>query len=78
MSDHQLDQKAAIVLAGVERISDVEGFPVTDFALVAETDLDLEEVRDLLWKTLADSHLDVVPGDDDGSARVTAVRSRSS
>ena len=52
----------------------LEGFPVTDFALVGETDLDLAEIRDVLLNRLADRELDVAPGDRDASVEVVRVR----
>ena len=74
MNDDDLDQMSVVVLAGVKRLGALEGFPVTDFALVGETDLDLGEVRRCLWSRLADRELSVAPGELDGSAQVTAVR----
>jgi hypothetical protein len=65
---------SAIVLAGVKRLGAVEGFPVTDFELVSETDLSLEEIRDRLRNHLTGSHLDVGPGKHEDSLLVTGVR----
>jgi hypothetical protein len=73
MTEDELDQKSTIILAGVKRLAAVEGFPVTDFALVGETDLDLDEIRDTLWNTLAPEHVDVVPGDQAGSVQVAGI-----
>jgi hypothetical protein len=73
MTEDELDQESTIILAGVKRLAAVEGFPVTDFALVGETDLDLDEIRDSLWNKLAAKHLDVVPGDREGSAQVAGI-----
>lgn len=69
----ELDQKPAIVLAGAKRLGALLGFPVEDFALVPETDLDLDEIRGCLWDELAGRHLDVVPGEREGSARIAGV-----
>lgn len=60
---------SAIVLAGAKRLGALLGFPVQDFALVPETDLDIDEIRDRLWHTLAGRYLDVVPGDREGQLR---------
>lgn len=73
MTADDLDQKSAIVLAGAKRLGALLGFPVEDFALVPETDLDVDEIRDCLWNTLAGRHLDVVPGERDGSAQIVGV-----
>lgn len=73
MSAEDLDEKSAIVLAGVERLAALQGFPVDDFALVPETDLDLPEIRDRMWNTLAGRHLDVEAGERDGSARAVGT-----
>jgi hypothetical protein len=61
-------------LAGVKRISALEGFPVTDVALVAETDLDLDEIRDRLSTDRAQARVEVVPGEHEGSLQVTGFR----
>jgi len=74
MTSDALDEKSAIVLAGVHRLGEVRGYPVTDASLVAETDLDIDEVRQLLWGRLAETHLDVVPGDHEGSTMVVGPR----
>lgn len=68
---------SAIVLAGAKRLGALLGFPVQDFALVPETDLDIDEIRDRLWHTLAGRYLDVVPGDREGSAQITGVTGES-
>jgi hypothetical protein len=73
VSHEELDQKAAIVLAGVKRLGSLEGFPVTDFALVGETDLDLDEVRACLLQQGSNSSLQVAPGEQDGSVQVIGV-----
>jgi hypothetical protein len=73
MTDDVHEQKIAIVLAGVQRLGALQGFPVHDYALVAETDLDLGEIRDLLWNVLAGQGLDVVAGEHEGSAQVIAA-----
>lgn len=73
MAADVLDEKSAIVLAGVKRLGAVEGFPVRDFALVPETDLDVEEIRDLLWNVLAGRHAEVVAGEKEGTAQVLGI-----
>lgn len=73
MTADELDEISAIVLAGVKRLGAVEGFPVEDYALVPETDLDLDEIRDVLWNVLARRHAEVVAGKNDGSAQVLGV-----
>jgi hypothetical protein len=72
----QLDERCAIVLAGVERLGGLQGFPITDFAVVAETDVDLGEVRECLRGQLADGYVEVAPGERDGSVEVVALVGR--
>lgn len=68
-----LDQLSEIVLAGAQRLGALQGFPVTDAALVAETDLDVDQVREILQHTLAGRYLDVVPGERPGSVEAVGV-----
>lgn len=70
MTSDERDQKAAIVLAAVERLASVHGLPIHDYALVGETDLDLPEIRDLLTNVLAGKPLDLASGEEDGSIDV--------
>lgn len=73
MTVDERDQKAAIVLAGVERLGSLQGFPVHDYALVAETDLDLMEIRILLENDLARGRLAVAAGEQEGAVLVTGI-----
>ncbi len=68
-----LNQLSEIVLAAAHRLGNLQGFPVTDAALVAETDLDVDQVREILQKTLAGGYLDVVPGERPGSVEVVGL-----
>jgi hypothetical protein len=73
VNDDDVEQKEAIVLAAVRRLAALEGFPVTDFALVGDTDLELDEVRDCLRHHLAEGEAELGPGEQDGSLEVTAL-----
>jgi hypothetical protein len=66
-----LNEASAIVLAGVHRLAELQGFPVTEASLVAETDLDRPAIRDCL-DSLAGTYLDIVE-DDRGKAEVRGM-----